>query len=648
MKRIYLAALMSLLTINGASASLLDQLKPAHLHERIKEEFADLDVSLSLKLADIDIAEGVGISSKYKYEVEQSDIAGFHARIDKWNIKMDLHPGDILKDMIDLPIFLNINKGAEVHFVRQYEKKSEALKALPYTLAKLPISADHALKLHAGDFVSIPTSMSIITGVQTSSLTNYINADAKAYGVFSGDFLVHVFRMKDSKVRLKVIAQRSQSYGADSTVKFDYKLFGIGVLDKQIERVFDFKLAELGLATGDGHQLIIDYVFDLADEGARKAYNNILGSSFKFRDVEIFREFLNERGLEDRLFSTYELADQLSAEDQNKDANKRVERIFKGFNDYDKDSKKLKISLLLAKYNKNWTQLENHISFDNDQGERTSYYYPTFTYKKEQKIGVGPLSSKEKTIQTWFGLVPTKTDEDWGDFSDFGITFDRKDQYFRYDEQVRFHQYLSDILPPVLFEKLDLGEWDKLGDKKGATAHVQVVIKREGFEQLKKYSQKEITEKLFAYYKNRKLVNLTVVDGFFKKLWKRLTLIKKEERSDIKEIGAKIYQFVNDNKLSGKARLQLIFNLRERHVFKNVGLAFMISLLDSETIEDNVYVNIGLGAKEVGSFEFTFGHQFNAELYKQLHYVNRVLNDRSYDLRLTNDQINFKESSQVD
>ncbi|EQC44252.1 hypothetical protein [Bacteriovorax sp. Seq25_V] len=648
MKKIYLAAMLSVMLAHGAEASILEQLKPAHLKERIKEEFADLDVSLSLKLADIDIAEGVGISSKYKYEVEQSDIAGLHARIDKWNIKVDLRPGDILKDVIDFPIFLNINKGAEVHFVRQYEKKSEALKAIPYTLAKLPVTADHALKLHPGDFVSIPTAMSIITGVQASGLTNYIHADAKAYGVFSGEFLVHVFRMKDSKVRLKVIAQRSQNYGANTAVKFDYKLFGIGVLDKQVERVFDFKLADIGLTTGDGNQLIIDYVFDLSNEQAKKAYNNILGSSFKFRDVEIFREFLNERGLEDRLFATYELADQLATQDLEGTDKKRVERIFKGFNDYDKDTKKFKISLLLAKYDKNWTELENHISFDNDEGERTSYYYPTFTYRKEQKIGVGILSSKEKTVQTWFGLVPTKNADDWGDFSDFGITFDRKDQFFRYDEQVRFHQYLSDILPPVLFEKVDLGAWDKLDDKKGANTHVQVVIKREGFEQLKRYSQKEITQNLYDYYKNRKMVNLTFVDGFFKKLWKRLTLIKKDERSDIKEIGAKIYQFVNDEKLSGKERLQLIFDLRERSVFKKVGLAFMISLLDAESIEQNVYVNIGLGAKDMEKFEFSFGHQFNAGLYKQLHYVNRVLNDRSYDLRLTNEQISFKEESKVD
>lgn len=618
-------------------AGITDFLRSEKIHENIKEKVATLDIKLDLKILDLDIAEGVGISSKYRYQVEQSEIPNLEARIDKWILNTDLNPGDILKDELNLPIFFNMRKGAEVHFVRQFKSKKEALKAIPYTLAKLPTNAERALNLNPGDFVSIPTNMTVVTGVGTSALSGYVSASAKVYAAFNGEYLVHIFKMKDSKVRLKIIAQRKEDYQASGQVEFDYDVFGISILDKQIDRLFDFTLADIGAGIGHGQQLLIDYIFDLSDSDAQKAYNTILGSTFKFKDVEIFKDFISKRGLADRLYTSYESADIIAKSDAQK-ANKRIERIFLGFNDFDKESRKLKFSLLLAKFGRNWNYLENHISFEDLDGNSHSYYYPTYNFSKDQKIGIGSFSTKEVTNNIWFGLVPEKRNDDWSDFSDFGISYSRKDQIFRFDEQIKFSQTLRDIVPKFVLDEMDLSLWDKINDKYSANINLQVVLKKEFLEDLKELSEKEISEKLYTFYKNRKIVDLVLIDGFFKRIWKRITLIQKSERQDIKQISAQIYKLINDETLTGKDKLKIIFKLKERHVFNKIGQNFLISLIKKEDLSKYVYVKVSLGAKEIDEISYTFGSRRDEELYKQLDYINRILNDRSYDLRLTKDE----------
>lgn len=639
MKKLLLVLLLQNLSYAGISEFLFTP----KLKEELKEQVAEMDVKFDIKLADLELASGVGISSKYRYEVEQSDISSLEARIDKWIVQMDLRPGDIIKDQLNLPIFINIKKGAEIHFVRQFRSKKEALKAIPYTLAKLPINSERALRLNPGDFVSIPTSLSIISGLSSSALSGYVHSNASVYASFSGDYLVHIFKMKDQKVRMKVIAQRKNDYGANGGVKFDYDIFGVSILDKQIERFFDFNLVDLGASKGEGHQLLVDYVFDLSDADARAAYDNILGSTFKFKDLELFKEFIKERGIENRVFSSYELADDLAQADKDKNV-KRVERIFKGLNDFDREALKLKTSLILAKFSRNWNYVENNISYDDIEGLRHSFYYPTFTFSKEQKVGFGHFSLKEKVDQTWFGLVPNKIDDQtWGEFSDFGINYVRKDQVFRHDEQAKFSQLLVDTLPKEIYEQIDFGAWENLNDKKRVNIHFQVVLKSEALNTLKGLSVKEIQTSLYEFYRDRKLIDLVYIDGFFRRLWKKITLIQKDERADIKTISQTLFDIVNNDKMSGKDKLQKLFSLRERAVFKKAGLKFLISHLSAEEKANYVYVNLNLSDKESEEVHFLYGDRRDEDLYKQLDYINKVLNDRSYDLRITKDQLDFLE-----
>lgn len=641
MKKLIHSLLLVLMTLTSVNASFFDFLKPAEINERIREEYADLDIQFSVDLLDVDLFEGLGISSRYRYEVEPSYLANYYTRVDKWEMKTNLSPGDLIKDAIDFPIFLNINKDSNVYFVRQFKSKKQALLARPYAFNKLPITASRALeKLVPGDFVSIPADMSVTVGASSGFLDQIdgINAKAKVYYVLNGKFLIHVFRMKNDKVRVKLIAQKSSGAGIDTEFGGDIEIFGVSVLDHQIEKIFDLDFLEAGWSKGKGTQFLIDYIFDLKDEKARKAYDQILSSTYKFKDIAIFQEFIKERELEVRLLSSYELADELATADL-LSPERRVERVFKGTNDYKYDRTKLKLGLLLASFKKDVSYTENLISYEEEDGKRHFYYYPIHLKYKRKKGGIWPIRFKEEVNYSFFGLVPVEERRGEGNaYSDYGFTYDVRDKNFLQIEQVKFKQKVRDNIPKKLYDEIDWAEFNETGSHKSARGFFQIIFKAEAFKTLKNIPFDELNEKVQEYYRNRLLLEAGPVHGVWQSIWRKLTIVKFKERRQLKRLAKKLHYVLTDIELTGKQKINKLLKLREKSLFEKVGIGFLISLLDQDSLEDKLFITLNLHAMDTEEITLKYGDQKFSKLYHELQYAHNAINNRSWDLRLTSDQ----------
>ncbi|WP_127714542.1 hypothetical protein [Halobacteriovorax sp. HLS] len=640
MKKVLASFLIFILSIS-AQAGFFDFLKPAEINERVREEIADLDIHFNVDLLDVDLFEGVGISSRYRYEVEPSYMANHFTRVDKWEIKADIRPGDIIKDAIDSPIYLNIDKNSSIYFVRQFESKKDAITAIPYSFNKLPINADRAIeKLQPGDFVSIPANMSVTVGASTGFLERVdgIDAAARVYYVLNGKFLIHIFRMKDNKVRVKLIAQRSNGLGGGVGLKGDVELFGVSILDDQIDKIFDMDAIDIDWSKGKGTQFLIDYVFDLNDSDAKEAYNQILSSTYKFKDLSIFQDFLSGRELEVRLLSSYELADQLADEDH-LGVDKRVRRVFKGTNDYEYDRNKIKLGLLLASYKRDISYTENLVSFEESDGRSKFFYYPIHMKQKRKKFGVWPFKYKEEVNYSFFGLVPVRERRDEGhEYSDYGFTYDVRDKEFFQTEQVKFKQKVRDNIPKELYDTIDWAEFNDTESHRSARGFFQIIFKASAFKSLSDITFEELNEKIQDYYRNRLLLQAGPVHGVWQRIWRTLTIVKITEKRQLKKIAKKLHFILTDKTITGKTKINELLDLREKLLFEKVGIGFLISLLDQDHLEDHLFITLNLHAKDTQEVVLKYGDQKFSKLYHELQYAHNAINNRSWDLRLSSEQ----------
>lgn len=629
--------LLSFLLAYSANAGIEDFFDKEIVKEKIHKKISNLDVNFSTGLGNLDIFEGANIAAKYRFDVEASYQDHFYTRVDRWDLKAKINVGDVIEDTINLPFSFSINRKSSFVFVRQFKDKKEAIKATPYTPKKLPLNAELALRnLSVGDFVSIPANLNIVAEENASSATVapvILSATAKIFYLLSGEFNIQVYKIDESHVRLKMITSRGYSSGASSGGEISFKFFGIKVIDNQLDHLFDRDLVKLDRTISPGARFIVDYIFDLNNEEAKEAYNQILNSTFKFKDVVVLNKLRKAGELKDKLISSYEKAEKLFAEDSKLPINeRRVSRIFKGFDNSTEKSKKLKIALLLASFKKERAYTENNITFIDKNEKNLDFLYPTSTKYTESKLGRWIFDLKDQSFQTKFGLIP-RLPNGAKNFKnpDYGLAFERRDKYFSENEQMYVGKFIIDQIPEKISMDINFGEWVNGKIKTDARIFLQLILKADGFDYLKEYSKEEIKKRLIAYIYQK---------GIFDENNQSFTKAKK-----INKLAEAIFQALQNEENDKQEMTKNIVKLNEHDLFEKIGTGFLISLLPEDQLKELIYLKIEMIAPKVAPLYFEFGTLKYKALLNELNIIHSRIANRTYDLRVTNQDLEMEEEN---
>ena len=650
--RLVLASILTIaLSISSTQAGLGDFLDNRELPKKVRDEIADLDISFSADLGDLDLINGINLSTKYRYEVESSYIDQYFTRVDKWDLKAKVDVGDMIENIAETPFSFSIERKNSFFFVRQFKDKKEAVKAAPYTPKRLPLSAELALKnLNTGDFVSMPATLNVAVSAGTGSSSAGavgIGAGARVFWVVSGEFNVQVFKVDDTHVRLKLISRRGYTRGTSADAGLSFDVFGVRILDRQIERLFERDLVELGYSINPGSQFIVDYVFDLKSTEAREAYDQILKTTLKFKDVTAINKIGDAEELKDKLISSYEKADLLFDADKSKDSkDRRVTRIFKGFNNYKAKSKHLKLALLVTSFKKDSTYTENKVTYIDKNENNLEFLYPTHTKYMETKTGKWLFDLKDQSYQNNFGLIPRLNSENTKNKNpDFGVTFERKDKYFSGAEQKQVKKFLMGQIPSFIAEKLSIPAWKDEDKKKDSRIYFQLVLKAQGFNYLKSLTRAELREKLLAYsVKKKKEHVLDSSDTVWSKLKDFLFINRfiKEER--LENLADDIYTILKNKENDTEIMTRKLVKLNEHGIFDKIGVGFLISLLPQEKIQELIYLKVEMTGKDLEAINYEYGKLNYRALYKELEQAQSRIANRGYDLRVTQEDQEMEDT----
>ena len=74
--------------------------------------------------------------------------------------------------------------------------------------------------------------------------------------------------------------------------------------------------------------------------------------------------------------------------------------------------------------------------------------------------------------------------------------------------------------------------------------------------------------------------------------------------------------------------------LKNNEVFRLLGTGYLMSLLNEDSQKKGTFVQFELYAQDTESIRFHHGGQNNAHLRELLLYINNVLNNRNFDIRM--------------
>lgn len=351
------------------------------LGSRIRNDLLDADVRISAKLFDLDLVPGISLSGKYRWELEGKVSERSWTRVDEWRLTGAVRIGDLLQDVFDLPFGINLDHDREVILVREFDHYADALRAVPKTPLALPLSAEKARAMDVGWFWSLPVRLQAAASLAGGYGEGLVSARGYANYVLRGRFRLNVFKEDATHVRVQLIGAHERGPGAGVDIRLAVEVFGVRILDRALDKLVDLKLLNWDHSRRRGVGIAADYLYDLEDAQARRAYDRMVKVSLTWGGLLATDPRLAAPEMQDRLLTDLRPTERLFLEDRDRPVEeRRVDRRFLGTNTFRVRNTRFKIGPRLARYgtNRRWVENDLRVIHPDDRVER--YDFPMYSY----------------------------------------------------------------------------------------------------------------------------------------------------------------------------------------------------------------------------------------------------------------------------
>ena len=626
-----IAAILSLTPTIAMAAA--EGTKPANLWERIVDEVAKKEIGGTVNLVSAEILNGISTSLQYRISSEPSYVGGYYTRIDKYTVNFNLNPGDFI-EAFDFPIGMNIHKGSEIFFARQFKSQAESLVALPYTPLNLPFTAGNALKrLQPGDFVAFQADLSFIASIGHDFLKGFFEAGASTHAFISGEFIVHVFRMSDNKVRVKLIATRGRGVGANAGVNFgkDVHIIGISYVTEAVDRLINLNPLNLSASARKNDVIMLDYIFNLNNPEAVEAYNTLMLHKVQLKDVRIANPLASMQDLTQELLTDLTDIEKITQEDSSiPNVDRRIDRVFKGSLEGSSRDANIKFGFNFWKFEAGRAYAENKVlSFDNENLQH-QFRLDTLSRYKKTKILFGLFG--EETLFT-SNLLFT-SDKDWNPKRFVTLTTSAEIRAKEVSEKdfAEIQRIVRETIGESEFNNIDWQKWSRFSaDKINGYFKQEVFFNPEALQALPQMSAEEIAQRFKEYVEVKGRPRSRPFFGG-NGLWDYILPWIHSFTGDIGRVAEYLEVIVTPTK-DVEQRFDAFESLQKIPIWKERGMGFLMSLLPDDKRNQLLRYEMVLSAKEMPTINYAFGSFAEEKLYRALIYIQYIINNRAFDLR---------------
>lgn len=638
--------------VSDAWDELVGQLKTAKLRTKINGPTAD-------------IAKGLGFSSDYAIESKLS-IGGKYSGIDIWDMNISASP-ELFGITNNSGIGVGISTSRQVTFIQQFNSRLESLMRLPYDpITKLPVHASifdkktynvltkkSELVIKEGDFIGLRAPLTLSLGKGFGERAAHLGFEANLFWVLGGEFDVHIFRMANNQVRVKIMAIKDDIKGGS---------IGLGLMGFNgfgeiiINRLIDTNLLKLTITKSDSDLFIADYIFNLNNAESRDMYDHLLSHKIKFLDLKALANhlktanpFIKDSTTKEYLIGDLEPLNIASEADQNKPvAERRIIRVSSGKNNTASVSSGMKLNIFkLMKANSSMTKATSKATLDGyeDYKKEDKYILETRTANKSYELFNFWGAKEVLTTSLLF-----KTDDKFNPERIMGLqlTKSRQDMSMTESEYLALQRRYEKVLPQALTSYIQWPKWDF--SEKSSAQNVFVQYELMFTENLFK-----VDLKLNAAMIRNELVNL-LNSGM---ILKSMPINLPSETSMMRDQDSRFKAFKkNDYVNAYLSELSLIPNklalaldksapLDVRHkayldldqtteLFNEIREVLLLKLIPANLLPDVVLAKLALSAKKQEGAELYFPSKSvydRNNSFREITYQTQYILNRSFDLR---------------
>ena len=613
---------------------------------KVGDRLASLDIKLKLKLLDLELIDGLKAALNYKYEVEPSYGGEYHLRMDRATLTANVNVGELISRSNQY-VGINLKHETELLYVRPYEKKGDALKAIPFgyeavptsvedILSRLPFNSENVINsLKVGDFFSFTAEMSVVVGANSLPLSVSTPAFVYTHLMISGQFQVHLYKAEDQKVRVKLIALRKNEKGAGliAGIGKDHRILGLRVVDRRIEKVMNLtEMIKIGFTDTDSKLFLVDYMLDLRDPRVRDAYDGIIAKVVEVKTVQIADPRKSSEELTNQLISDITPLETIYAAEMSKPtASRVVDRFFKGKNEVEISPKtSFKFAPVVFKLSRESEYVENMLT-SSAPNEALSYYR-LHTFQRTSEASFWFSYYKAVSVSRASLLFDSNAKHDIGDIRDIVFEWNYRDKSLTAAELRMLKAAVKQAVPESIHKGLNWGVFARETEYANARFIYKTVLHPSALGVVKSMSSGEIFGLLADYIKSIPAPSAAVgkdMDGRAIKIDKFNSVVDQHQDSllNIAHYLAKVV----DPKLTNSERSNAFAELRFNDLFIEIGPGFLISLLPQNELQKYVNFEISLTADDVAPMKYTFGTIADRKIYEAASYIQAVLTANEFE-----------------
>lgn len=597
-----------------------------------------------------------------------------YVRIDRLKFGMEC---PVARPSTSIPIGIRVGTENELYSFRYYQDRVSALKDTPFVMENLPVNAEKALKMKEGEMMVIPSNLSLQLSGKIPIPLSYISLNIGANVIVSGEFRIQVLRLIKDKVRVRITLERSQGASASVTLSPPkYSILSVPVVGDAIGGVVDLldssalgvvgdithglvrgvldtslipDILRVGLEGKRGDFFEFDYIFDLTNEDAKKAYDKLLSPKTLVKDVgpKIFSTSTVKKGKKeeteeadlgnkecfknDERLSDLSTIQQLVSEDASK-TNKRIEQLFRSEDDYSKTSAGVSANILLASGSFSGNYGLHQLTYTPaDKSDKLKLALSHAGWKGGGTLLFGLLSESWKQNNMILSHMDEKNKEQIAAPMAIGISVSRTDNLLTSRDWNNFKNHVMRNIPKSVRDDLvseitkKFGSTDLSKMTRDVNIDFQIILNEKGLEYFSSMTFNEFNKKVDEYLSSES----TLLDSVSPHLLDRELLYKvfvgkNKDQEDLTNI---------DDKVSGEDRIKKVSELRNSLPYQLFGMGLISSILPKEKTTDYLHMFLNIkGLKLLDgkkNFHYEFGNSNNKDLFKSMAYALRASNNQS-------------------
>jgi hypothetical protein len=636
---------LGLLALPTQAFATADFLEPvtSFLKRQIAKQTLSFNISKTMQPL---LVEGVTAGIGYHYEEEPSYTGSYFTRYDSYTIEGGLEPSSFVNGF-DGPFSLGLTAGSDLIFVREFKTQKEAAFAPVYKLTRMPISAERALtRLSTGDFVSFQTHLTVNAGLDKSvPIFSAISLDGATHALISGNFIVHLYKVDKTHMRVKLIALHDFNSGASAGLKLtnDLTIVALKVGGGKIRAAWNINLGSYSKEYDVTDLFMMDYIMDLSDPRTAAAYDDLVGKAVRFKAADAFYLESAKQGLSRAVVTDFTDIETLYHEGLDKPQDQRiVDRRFKGSTITTTKRSNLSFSMKSTRFGRQTFFARNKISTF-DPSERPLYYlFDTFQTQNERKL---PFHFFDKTETVNSNLLFTAT-EDFEPVRFVGLYLTRelRTQSLSNSKFESLKAHVKKTLPPSLYEHLPLNTWD-LSQHEAVNVYFkhEIFFPLEAVNAIPVLNPDLIKRRYKDYLDQASGLSAPPIGGtnLGEQNSSAAMDLSSRPQSEIyaRDIDLIVAQLsiVFNPKANTDDRYEAFLKLKDNDLFIETGTGFLISLLPQDHLNEILGYSFTLTGKDERDIIMRYGQPTETDLYRSMRYIQDLINSRNVDLRLLQD-----------